>query len=98
MMKSRLSLKISAKAALCSLIITLFLSFIGCSSSTRPTFQKENIEQAITNICKKEYNINVKVTLFGSTLWIYFPTEDIVLKTDKPEKSTSIFVTEFAQI
>jgi hypothetical protein len=97
-MKSRLSLKSSVKAALCSLIITLFLSSFGCSSSTKPTFQKENIEQAITDICRKEYNIKVKVTLLGSTLWIYFPTEDIVERTDKPEKSTSIFLTELTQI
>lgn len=98
MMKSRRSLKNLAKAVLpYSLTLILFL-FSGCSSSTEPTFHKENITQAITDICKKEYNIDIKVDLVGSTLWIYYPTENIVEKTNKPEKTTAIFSTEFAQI
>jgi len=97
-MKSRQSLKNLAKAALLySLTLTIFL-FSGCSSSTKPTYQKEDIAQAITDICKKEHGIDIKVKLIGTTLWVYYPTEDIIEKTDKPEKSTAIFLTEFTQI
>lgn len=98
MMKSRQSLKNLAKAALLHSLTLIVFLFSGCSSSTEPTFQKEDIAQAITGICKKEHNIDIKAKLAGSTLWIYYPTENILEKTDKPEKSTAIFSTEFTQI
>jgi len=97
-MKSRLSLKNSVSTGLSSLLLASLLSILGCSSSTEPTFQKDKIDRAITDICKKEYGIDIKVTLTGSTLWVYFPTKDIVEETDKPEKTISIFSSEFTQI
>ena len=52
MMKSKQSLKNSAKLALKLLPLIFFLA--ACSSSTAPSFLKEDIAQAITNIrhCK----------------------------------------------
>ena len=98
MMKSKRSLKNSVKAALLfSLTLIVFL-FSGCSSSTEPTFQKDDIAKAITDICKKEHDIDIKVKLVGSTLWVYYPTENIIEKTDKPEKSTAIFSIDYTQI
>ncbi|MDI6605969.1 MAG: hypothetical protein QME65_02355, partial [Candidatus Omnitrophota bacterium] len=85
MTKLRLSLKNSARAGLNSLILIALLSLLGCSSSTEPSFQRENIAQAIQDICKKEYAIDVRTKLFGRTLWIYLPVEDILIKKDKPE-------------
>ncbi len=86
MTKSRLSSKNSVRAGLNSLILILFLSLFGCSSSTEPTFSRENIAQGIEDVCKKEYNLEVKAKLFGRTLWVYVPLENIFTKKDKPEK------------
>lgn len=86
-MKLKLYLKSSARYVL---LLSLFL-FIGCSTSTTATFSKEKIASAIQGICKKEYDIDLVVTLAGETLWVYLPTNDIVVKTDKPRKFTNLF-------
>ncbi len=91
-MKSRLSLKNLAKLGLNLLVVVSLLS--GCTSSTVPTYLKENLDQAIQDICKTEYNIEVKVRLVGKTLWIYLPLEDILVKSDKPEKYLERFEVE----
>jgi len=91
-MKSRPSLKNSAKASLSFLIATCIIC--GCSSSTTPTYLIETIEQDIRNICKKEYKLEVKPKLVGSTLWIYIPLENIVEKSDKPQKYVEKFSIE----
>ncbi len=71
------------------LIILIFLS--GCLSSTSPTYIRENIEESIENICKKEYKLDVNAKLAGETLWVYLPVEDLVIEADKPEKFTDKF-------
>ncbi len=94
MMKSRLSLRNLAKCGLLlNLCIIVFLIY-GCSLSTAPTYIKEDIDKAIQDICKNEYNIDVKVKLVGSTLWIYLPVEDMLARADKPEKYLERFVIE----
>lgn len=94
MMKSRLSLRNLAKRGLLlNICIIIFLTY-GCSLSTAPTYLKEDIDKAIQDICKNEYNIDVKVKLAGSTLWIYLPVEDMLVKSDKPEKYLERFAVE----
>ncbi len=95
MMISKPSLKNSAKPGLSLLLALLLLS--GCSSSTKPTYSKKDIEGAIQNICLKEYKIKVKVKLVGATLWVYFPVENIIEKTDKPEKYIERFTVEYSK-
>ncbi|MFH0762618.1 MAG: hypothetical protein V1925_01880 [Candidatus Omnitrophota bacterium] len=85
MTKLRLSLKNSARAALNSLILITLVS-LGCSSSIEPSFQREDIAQAICDISKEEYGIDARAKLFGHTLWVYLPVENILEKKDKPEK------------
>lgn len=85
MTKSRLSLKNSVRAGLHSLIFIILLSLLGCSSSTAPSFQRESITTAIQDISKKEYGIDVKAKLFGHTLWVYLPIEELLTKKDKAE-------------
>ena len=89
MMKLRLSLKNLARRVLNLCIIACLIG--GCSSSTAPTYQKEDIEKSIRDICKNEYQLDVKVKLAGSTLWIYVPVEGLIEKSDKPEKFTEKF-------
>lgn len=78
------------RGLLFSIFIIAFLT--GCSSSTRPTFLKENIPDAIQDILKKEYKIDIKARLVGETLWIYLPVENLLEKADKPEKYSERFI------
>jgi len=97
MTKSRPFLKSSAKCGLLLNILIFTSLFSGCSSSTAPTYLKENIPQAIQDICKKEYKIDVRAKLAGNTLWVYLAVEDIlkpVGKDDKPEKYIERFAVE----
>jgi len=91
-MKLKLSSKSLVKAGLKILPLVLFLS--ACNSSVSPSFLRENISQAITDICKKEYKLDTSVKLAGNTLWIYLPLENIVSKPEKPEKYLERFLLE----
>ena len=84
MMKSSPSLKNSARTVLSFFVIASLIC--GCSSSTSPTYFKENIEKSIQDICRDEYKIDIKTKLAGRTLWIYLAVEDLFEKADKPEK------------
>jgi hypothetical protein len=88
-MKSRQFSKISVKTALSLFFACAFLS--SCTSSTEPTFARENIEKSIKEICKQEYSIDTTVKLVGKTIWIYVPVEDMLEKMEKPEKYTEKF-------
>ncbi|MBU0547315.1 MAG: hypothetical protein KJ710_03635 [Candidatus Omnitrophica bacterium] len=92
MMKSKLSSKSLAKAALKLIPLILFLS--ACSSSTSPSFLKENIPKAVKDICKKEYQLDVITNLTGRTFWVYMPLENIISKSAKPEKYIERFLVE----
>jgi hypothetical protein len=88
MTKSKPSLRNSAKCGLLlSLPLLAFLVF-GCSSSTAPTYLREDITQAIEDTSQKEYRIEIKAKLVGDTLWIYIPAEDIFTPLDKNDKPT----------
>ncbi|MFH1199072.1 MAG: hypothetical protein V1650_02785 [Candidatus Omnitrophota bacterium] len=78
-------------------IFIAILLLSGCSSSTSPTYLKENIAQTIQDICKNEYKLNVKARLVGSTIWVYLPVEEIFgenKKKKKPQKSIEKFQIE----
>lgn len=91
-MKSKPSLRSLVKAGLKIIPLALFLS--ACSSSTSASFLKENIPQAVQDICKKEYKIDVSSRLVGNTLWVYLPLEDIITKPENPSKYTERFLLE----
>lgn len=93
-MKLKQSLRNSAKRVLLLNLILISSLILGCSSPVTHTYSKEDIEQATQNICKKEYNFDVKVKLMGQTLWIYLPLEDIFAKSEKPEKYLEKFNVE----
>jgi len=93
MTKSRLFSKNLAKyGPLFNILLIAILTASGCTSSTCPTYPKESISQAIEDICKEEYKLDIKVRLTGSTIWIYLPIpEGILEKADKPQKSIERF-------
>lgn len=90
MMRSKPSLKSLGKAGLKLFILIIFLS--ACSSSTTPTFNKTDIPQAVKEICKKEYRLDLVTKLIGNTLWVYLPLENIITKPTKPEKYIERFL------
>ena len=92
MMKLKRSSKSLAKAGLKILPFILFLS--ACNSSVAPSFLKENITQAVDELCKKEYKLDLTTKLVGQTLWVYLPLEDILIKPPKPEKYIERFLVE----
>lgn len=92
MMKSKLFSKSLVKAGLKILPFVLFLS--ACNSSISPSFLKENITQAVKDICKKEYRLDLSTRLAGSTLWVYLPLEDIISKPAQPQKYIERFLLE----
>lgn len=91
-MKLKLSSRSLGKPGLKILPLLLFLS--ACSSSLTPSFQKEDIPQAVKDICKKEYKFDISTKLTGSTFWAYIPLENIVSKPPKPEKYIERFSLE----
>ncbi|MFA5200188.1 MAG: hypothetical protein WC442_04690 [Candidatus Omnitrophota bacterium] len=91
-MRLKLSSRSLVKTALKILPFILFLS--ACSSSTAPSYLKEDITQAVKDISKKEYKLDIVTKLIGNTLWVYLPLEDIIKKPDKPEKYKERFLLE----
>jgi hypothetical protein len=92
MMKSKLSSKSLARAALKLIPFILFLT--ACNSSITPSFLKEDISKAVKDICKKEYQLDIITNLTGRTFWVYMPLENIITKPAKPEKYIERFLVE----
>ena len=92
MMRLKLSSKSLARVAFKLIPLVLFLS--ACTSSTTPTFLKEDISKAIKDICKKEYQLDITANLVGRTFWVYLPLENIIAKSAKPEKYIERFLVE----
>ncbi len=88
-MRLKLSSKNWARLAVKILISSSLI--YGCGPSISPTYLKETAAIAIQDICKNEYKIEIKTRMFGSTLWLYLPVENIISKADKPEKSKEYF-------
>lgn len=66
----------SGKSAFSLAVLTLCASlFLGGCGETYP---KEGIREAIVNICKDEYKIDVKVEVIGKTIAIYLPLENLM--------------------
>lgn len=91
-MRLKQSLRNAARAALRVLLIASL--FPACTAPTVPTYKVEEAPTAIQNICKNEYQIEAKAKLVSSTLWIYLPVEDLMVKAEKPEKNLEKFKIE----
>jgi len=74
--------KNAVKITLFSILIIFFSS---CDIS--PTYSRKNIESIITDICKKEFNLDVRVWGIGDTVWIYVPLEDLIGKDNQMDKT-----------
>jgi len=85
------------KNVLKALLISFILIFL-LSCTISPTYSRKDIQKAIRNICKDEFNIDVKVRSSGETLWVYAPFEKLVTEdgqwNEKAQSSrVNIFLT-----
>jgi hypothetical protein len=68
----KLSLKTKSTAILISAV-----TFIVCAAlflpACMPTYPKEKLSEAVKEVCKIEYNMEVDVVVRGSTMGIYYP-------------------------
>jgi len=60
------------------IFVALFaLSQTGCG----PTYPKEILDEAIIQLCREEYNVDVKVKITGATVGVYIPIQGLFDKT-----------------
>lgn len=76
-MKLTLSLSNTKKNLLKILLCNFFIFFLLACGESRPTYSRKDIEKTIKNLCKKEFNIEVKVTETGDTIWVYAPMQNL---------------------
>jgi hypothetical protein len=57
--------------ALCAIVCA---SVAGC----QPTYPKGYFKESVIKLCKKEYNLDVKVETAGRTIAIYLPLQDLL--------------------
>ncbi|MFH1753781.1 MAG: hypothetical protein ABH875_06320 [Candidatus Omnitrophota bacterium] len=62
-----------ARNLLIGLMAASVLSQQGCA----PTYPKEILDKAVVQLCREEYNIDVKVKIMGNTVGIYIPIENL---------------------
>ena len=60
-----------------------------CACSVPPTYSRKDIESTIKNLCKQEFNIDVKVWEADNTIWVYSPFEKIVNSKGELEEDVS---------
>lgn len=71
--------------SLSAILICFFLC--GCfGSSGGQIYSTENIARAVEELALKDYNLDLRAKLVGSTLWLYMPVTDLFIKAPKPEK------------
>ncbi len=69
------------------LIFVLSCFFLaGCVNIT-PTYTKEQAAESIIELCRKEYNIEVKAWVAGGTVWVYVPLPRIFGRDQLVDKS-----------
>jgi len=62
-------------------LIGLFVSFI-CSGCA-PSYPKDKLAEALINICKKEYDVDIQAKLVGKSIVVFIPLDELFdLKLD----------------
>lgn len=54
-------------------------SLISCDNlAIKKTYPDSEIINALSRLCEKEYNIDVRVSVTGNTVWVYYPVEKML--------------------
>jgi hypothetical protein len=59
-------------------LATLALACTVMTSSCVPTYPREKLPEAVKQVCKLEYGMDVDVTVAGDTIGIYYPMEGLL--------------------
>ena len=63
--------------ALCIVAISACALVFGITACD-PSYPKEKLDQAVKDVCKNEYDMNVDVSIAGETMGIYYPMEGLL--------------------
>ena len=55
----------------------IFIFGIFLSGCTAPTYPKEKVQDAIAQLCRKEYKVDVDTKVTGNTVAVYLPAENL---------------------
>ena len=61
-----------------SISILLMAGMIISAQGCAPSFPREVLPEAVKEVCKNEYDMDVEVTLVGNTVGIYYPMEGLL--------------------
>ncbi|MDD4956967.1 MAG: hypothetical protein PHH49_04410 [Candidatus Omnitrophica bacterium] len=64
-------------AALTCVVVAVIVMMTGLSACV-PSYPKETLAEAVKEVCKAEYDMDVEVTLVGSTIGIYYPMNGLL--------------------
>lgn len=72
-------------------VFFLVLSFlaINLNACGKPSFPGDTINEAVTEICKKEYGLDAIPKIYGKTLWLYIPLDYLVDMTGQIDRKTA---------
>lgn len=73
-MSSKMFKKAVAGSVCVSFAMIALLVVTGCA----PTYPREKLAEAVKEVCRAEYGMNVDVAVEGSTLGIYYPMEGLL--------------------
>ncbi|MBD3427225.1 MAG: hypothetical protein GF409_08410 [Candidatus Omnitrophica bacterium] len=66
------------KALIPASAVFVLAAFLVAVPACTPTYPKEKLPQAVKSVCKQEYDMDVDVTLKGSTMGIYYPMKGLL--------------------
>jgi len=77
-----------ARSVFRNLLISLGIFFLA-SCSIPPTYSRQNITKVIQDMCKEEFDLDVKTWEAGNTIWIYAPLKKIADDQGKWDQEAS---------
>lgn len=71
------------------ILVVIAALFVLSQSGCAPTYPKEIVDEAIVQLCREEYKIDVKVKILGKTVGVYIPLEGLFDMTLNISKEAS---------
>jgi len=73
-----MSIKSARKAIKIKALLILLAAYVLFQTGCAPTYPKEIVDEAVKQLCKTEYGIDVDVELAGNTMAVYLPIENLL--------------------
>jgi len=59
------------------ILIMALMAYVLSQAGCAPTYPKEIVDEAIIQLCREEYNVEVKVKIVGKSIAVYIPIENL---------------------